>query len=1143
MQTREIFDARGLALESLYGCIALEPVTTSNGKLIASSVEGANETLTRYIWPRLEQGTAPIDMIFVDEGAYSLSRRRAWYPDYKSKKEQDKEDEVIQQQKEGLFAILRKIYLALGCTIVKTAYTEADDTIAYLAKGLQGKKLIWTVDNDLLQLSNKDTLVFVKRQYKSDYKGLSLKDYNFVALYKSICGDTSDGYTGVRGFGEKSFNTLLQSYNWDGLQELETIVSTGNFDRLREVIDQTGDKLLQKLYEQRNEWTVAYKLASLHPEWCETCYSDKVIRPQWSKRVPTLERLREALVPVGLGHWLDRLQPFVVKRWLMDAPALGKTSRPALNKMLNESRLIAFDYESYDSLKNAAYNEAKHGDYVDVLNQKLTGCSFAFGNNLQYCFYMPVKHRDTANCKVEDIKNIFNTTTNDKLVAHNAMFEMTLSKLNFEYDFPHLYDTYVMSNYVDENTQHGLKFLSKHWLNYDQITYSSVVKSGDMRDISGEEVLIYGCDDSIVTAHLAVLFRIIMECEGTWDFYEQNDIYFEKAMLDGFIKGVPIDFDKLNHLHQEDLQEYSRLEILLRNTLAEHCSTINLKGFEQLWHEVRVYDEAMLKEKGLVEEEVTKRLAEKKAKVLAACRYVPISAPEISTTRKDISLIAKALNLPALRSIKPNWINTYCTGITEQAAAGTPITAEQEKFVALLYDAVHDSDTATHLLSWMQRFVASHTELWEGDQLSVRSPKQMAELLYGKMALPILTRNFSSDCTPTKRDLFELEGAPSTSEGAIRTQMTRLKPADWQFVVLDCILKMRAINTRCSMYYIPYPLWKSPIDGRIHPQIKNYGTVTGRPSGSSPNILQVSKLKDEGKLRSVYLPQSKDECIISIDFNQQELAVLAGESGDENLISCYTGPASQRKDVHTITGHKIFKARNPSNADVSYETFARAAKDSSNELNNLPDAMQRPYDIRKLYAKRVNFLASYGGAANGLAAKLIVPTDVAEDFLDSFFAAYPKVKEYQERTARQALMRGFVSTCYGTRRHLLQAHDKNKGIAKGALRQAGNMPIQGGCANVLKIVLREYVTKNIAERTGATLIAPIYDELVLSCPKKTAYSLITELSNIMELTLPRIGITLETSVSIGNTWGEQTEIGRHPTEDQVNKVILQQKAA
>ncbi len=1149
MQTkgRVILDLRGLLLHSYYAGTPLDWVLDEKGDKRPKAEHGIDQFIRLYLQPILDH-TAPINVIAVMEGQAGNSRRRSWYEGYKSKKKQDEDSTIVQQELEKLYNYARKLLLALGCMIVKTAYAEADDTIAYLVKRLKGGKIIHTVDNDLLQLvvpGSNSVAVIVKGKFADSYKGMSLNQYNPVRVYKSICGDSSDGYIGVRGVGEKAWEALVSAYGLDGVMELDEIVRTDNFSKLEEVIRDTGDKTLQKLYEQRNEWTVAYKLASLHPEWCEAVYGDKIIYPKWEKRVPTMERLRDALEPLGLVYWIEQFRKYMVQTWLMDSQRHARTNKAHIVKTMRDSQFVAFDYESYDSLKHPGYQEAKRsGGYVDVLSQKITGCSFAFGDNMQFCFYLPIKHRDTYNCTQDDLKDFFSSLDGQDLVAHNAMFEMTLSKTNMDVEFPHLYDTYVMANYVDENQRHGLKLLSKQRLNFNQASYSDVVPQGkDMRDVSGEEVLQYGCDDSIVTAHLAVLFKTIMECEQTWDFYEQNEIYFEKGMLDGFIKGIPMNYDRLSELQAEDQKLYDETDAEMRALLEKHCAEINTDGHTALWAEIEPYERKILEEKEKSTDEIESVLREKKKELWEACRYRPIRPPVMEAKRSDVQFVARSLSLPGIRSVKPEWIQTYYNGIQDQIASGATATEQQLQFLAALHTAVTDSneDSVAALEGWMNAYVRDDKTLWSGDLLSARSPKQMAELFYGKMGLPVIVRNTSMKGKKTKRELFELEGAPSSNENAIRTWLTELPKSDWRYRVLECVLTLRAVNTRFSLYYRPYPLWASPVDGRMHPQIKNFGTVTGRPSGTCPNILQVSKTKDEGHTRGVFLPQSADrpdaepEIIVSVDFAQQELVILAGESDDVNLRACYTGPLETRKDVHTATSTTIYNIRNKDKPSVNYQGFIELLK--SGEGDDAADLTKRPSVIRKVYGKRTNFLATYGGGPSGLARKLIVPKETAEQFLEAFFTAYPKVREYQERCAKQALRHGFVTTCFGTRRHLYQVHDKNKAVAKSAERQAGNYPIQGGAANVLKIVMREYVKRGVALRTGATLYAPIYDELVLSCPVSKVRELIQELSDIMEMELPGLNISLETSVSIGNTWGAQIELGRRPSDDDLYRTL------
>lgn len=1143
-RTRVLLDLRGLLLHSFYSGTPTDTVIDEKGDRRPSAIHGIDQFIRLYL-NTIFTNFAPVDVIAVWEGAYSNQRRRSWYDKYKSKPSQDADSDIMKLEIEKLFTQARKLLLALGCLMVKTAYCEADDTIGYLCQRLRGGKMVYTVDNDLLQLADHDVRFLVKGNLVNEYKKMPLLPHNPVRMYKAICGDSTDGYVGVRGLGEAKWIELVEKYGYDGIAELEQIVKHDEWSRLEAFANEYQDKILQKLYEARVEFATAYKLASIHPEWCEMNYGDKVIRPQWEKRVPTLERLRDALEPLGLTFWIESFRKFVVQKWLLDAPRYSKTNIKELLSAMRASRFIAHDHESYDALKHEPYGRAKKsGKYIDVLNQVITGTSFAFGNNLQYCFYMPVKHRDTYNCSRDQLKDLVGGLDEMPLIAHNASFELTVWKQNLGVEFPCMYDTYIMGNYVDENGRHDLKLSSKKDLNYDQIKYRDVVPDGkDMRDVSGSEVIDYGCDDSIVTAHLAILYIAIMECEQTWEFYEANEIYFETALLDSFIKGIPLDYEKLAELRNEDEALYAKTDDTLRGLLVEHCSNNNEDGFRTLWSEIEIFERKKLEKKERAPSEIAEILEGKAADLYRNCKFVALAPPKVEAKRGYIGDVARRLNLPAIRSLKEDWIVRYCDGIHQQIEAGADATNTQKEFLTYLRAAVEDGSEQSigTFEAWLTAYVAQDKALWSGDQLNARSPKQMAELFYGKMGLPVLVRNVSLKGKQTQRDVFELEGAPSTNENALRTWMVHLPKEDWRYQVIDCALTMRAINTRISLYYDPYPLWQSPIDGRMHPQIKNCGTITKRPSGSSPNVFQVSKTKDEGHVRGVYQSQSWDkeeaepELVCSIDFEQQELVFLAGESGDENLRACYTGPRETRRDVHTSTAATIYNLRNPEKPAVDYAGFKYLYDNKLGEDD--PDLTKRPQSVRKVYAKRTNFLASYGGGPLGLARKLIVPKEVATQFLDGFFAAYPAVKTFQEDCSAFARSHGYVTTCFGTRRHLNQVLDKNKGIAASAERQSGNFKMQGGAADVLKIVLREYVKQEIAKRFRCTLYAPIYDELVLSIPVSQIHACMEALANIMEMELPGLDISLSTSVSIGKNWGEQIELGNRPTQEAINDAV------
>lgn len=1152
---RVLLDLRGLVLHAYYAGKSIDTVPDGEGKRVTSAAGAVEKFISMYLNPLLLQHQ-PINIIGVLEGAFANTRRRKLYPEYKKRDEQDAANPVVVEQKKLAFEAVQKLLLGIGAILVKTPYCEADDTIAYLCQRMLGPKLIYTVDNDLLALHCADNIFLVSGEIKTEYKGIDLEGGappSLVTLYKSIVGDSSDGYVGVKGFGEKSWPKLIETYGIEGLMELEACVRTANYQPILDSLSESPDPLLQKLYDQREQWRLCYYLAMLHPEWCEESFADKLVRPQWAKRVPTADRVLKVLQPLGLESHMPFFKKFCILSWLIDQPKWEQTKKDQLYAAMNASMVNAMDWESFDNLKHQPYQEAKKGGYVDVLSQRLTGGSFCFGPNLQYCFYVSVRHRDTKNCSPDVLKEILVNTRKTQKVAHNAKFEMTVAKTNFDFEFddnllPH--DTGILASYVDENGDQGLKQLSKSWLNYEQTNYSDVVpEKGDMRDVSGTEVLQYGCDDSIVCAHMWVLWRTIMEVEQTWRFYEANEPFFDQALLEPFLKGIPIDYARLAELEREDDELFDKTDAELRALLVEHCSSFNKEGFDIIWPEIEQYKRVEMQSKGKSDEDIALKIEELRERTQEACQYVPFGPPKVALTKQAVSDAARSVGLPAIRSLKPVKITDYTFAIHEQMRTmqedddEAAFTEEQGVFLTLLEQAAPQLELASKhpqaidqpefvdakvLKQYIEGIFALDKNLWVGDELNIGSSLQMAHMFYGKMGLPIKIRNFSKDDTDL-RSQFDLEGAPSTNEIAIRTWMVELDKEDWRYKVLDKVLTIRAIRTRRQLYYKPYPLWKSPIDGKIHPGIRNCGTITRRPSGSSPNVFQVSKVKDEGRMRGTFLPQGPDELVVSIDFVQQELVILAALSKDPALLACYVG--NNKRDVHTTTAAAIINMTGEAGRKVTYDEVAKALKDENDPLHKLA------VKTRKKYAKTTNFLVVYGGSAAGLSRKIIVPHDLGEAFINAFYESYPLVLKFQEKTIAYAKRHGFVVGPFGTRKHCDGINDKNKAVASAWERQAINFPIQGGAAEILKVVMREIVLQKIAKRFGATIYAPVYDEIVASVPIKHVYDYLEAMANIMEIEIPGTSVRLATSVSIGRNWGEQDELGERPSRETVEEAI------
>lgn len=1127
---RHILDLRGLVMHAYFSGAPEDTVVNKEGKQVPTAAHAIKRFIEIYLRKILEK-VAPINIIGVMEGGNN--RRRAIFPEYKNKPSQSDGDPIMAEQIDAALTAAQKLLLGLGAMLVKTPTCEADDTIAWLCKGLQGDKHVYTVDQDLLQLYEyPGVTVQVKHEISKYFKGMDFGDADnpapiqMIRLYKSIVGDPSDNYAGVAGMGEAAWLRLVDTYGYDGMLQIGQCVDRMRYEDIESSLEAQPDRQLQKLLTNKDQWRQSYVLAGLHPEWCESSWQDKIVRPQWGKRVPTVERLTAVLEPLGLEPMVAEFKFLCVQKWGVDKKRWNQGNSLRMMQHLQLSPMVAFDYESYDTLKHAPYRVARPG-FVDVLNQEIVSCSFGFGSNMQFAAYFSFNHRDTANLDLSVMKFLLEQLKDQTLIAQNAPFEMTLTKNNLGITMGQVLDTRVMSSYVNENFPDGLKDLSQRYLNYQQTRYDEVVpKDGDMRDISMLEGLDYGCDDSICTAHLYVLFKAIMECEGTWAFYEENEPAFDRVMMKSFIAGIPIDYAKLSELQHEDevLRESTQLE--MRTLLKEHCSSINEAGFDTLWPEIREYERGLfkLKHPEASDEDFLEHVRPRKLELYDKCAFVELGPPDHVN---NASMIAKLIGLPTLRGKSKAWVEKYCQGIRDQALQnGVALTDEQAVFLeAFEIGAGRDYD------DMCKRVVSENKSVWVGDELNIDSPKQMAELFYGKMGLPILIRNIDKT-GEGKRTLWELEQAPSTAVVAIETWLAEINDEDdWRFKVLKHILTLRGISTRFKLYYKTYPLLQSPTTGNLHPSIKNCGTVTRRPSGSAPNILQITK-KDQGKLRSIILPMADDgktgpQCVVSIDFVQQELMILAAESNDAKLRSCYQG--ANRMDVHSLTGTSLYNEimRRAGKPPVTYAQF-----------NALVEAKEKDaWKIRKKIAKETNFLMAYRGSAAGLARKAIVPKAMAEAFYDGFYNTYPGVGPYQEQVIRQAKKTGFITTCFGNRKHCDGLFDRNKRIASSWERQVVNMPIQGGAADVLKTVMRQTEKSGLLEQTGATIYAPVYDELVASVPIVNVFEYCDRMATIMELELPGRNLRLETSVSIGKNWGAQVEVGTRPTKQTIQEAL------
>lgn len=1184
-----IFDARAV----MHHCFNMgkdpERIIGEDGELYNTAEFAFRNFLTRYMDAALEI-VSPTNLLIAMDGG--IEYRRSLHPDYKKKREIAKgtTDPVKVEQSAKFYNAMQGFWAAIGCTVGRVKGVEADDLIAYWCDNLPGKKMVYTTDGDLVALSSEDVIVQLKLEaFMGDmfkFSGGPAEGVppNKLTLCKSLLGDTSDQYGGIKGFGPKKWTELVEAFGYDGMDEIENCIKTRDFSALHEALECCPDNQpLKIIINDLDNWALQYELAKLQPKLCTGTKDKKLVTIDWFRRIPDVKRLTKVLTGMNALEKIGAYEELCVQVWLLDSENIEDGDIDEALAAFAKSPCVGFDYETQDAHYETLNKAAAKGNYVDIMTSQIAGASFCFGENNQYCFYIPVNHKDSNNLSKTVIQDLLDDMPHEhtKFVVHNNAFEGAVTKLqlNTVLDYP-VYDTAIMSSYVDENESSGLKSLSKENFNYTQETYAEVV--GDrlgMFECTADEVVSYGCDDSIVTAHLYSFFKLRMMLEGTWDFYEENEPYVQNPLTDAFINGTNMDWDRLAEIYERDKKIIIEKTAFVRRQLEENCAERNeagalgyiaadgqnthvlarrkaTKAFGKL---VEKGDQVAADEEKWVEDRVISDMNKFREKARAGSQYIPyketVVMPKFIPTVKNFNVVVEAIGITTpIESVAKSRISGWAAEVNaydfdDIDAEPVVLTAQQKEFIELLMGALpelkaREGEEYEKLSEFCGQFMGEGTITSTGTELNMGSASQMQLVMYAMMGLP--TRLRSKVTFGSGRQKYNLEGSPGTDGLAVDTALANDVPkTDWRYETLLAIKECKESMTRCSMYHTKYPLWKHPDDGRMHPQIRNCGTVTRRPSGTSPNILAVSKHQIDADMRGVYLahsekfepckniwvPYEEPRVIVAPDFSQQELRILASECGDETMMSAYIG--DDRKDIHSLTGSGI--------AGMPYADYEAIIEDKTHPLYA---EMQM---IRKRPAKQTNFLIAYLGTAFTLAQRLIIPQPEAEVFMDRTFALYPGIKPWQEAMGDYGRKHGYTVTAYGNRRHLSsRIFSTDNSVRRRMERQAANAVIQGTAADILKIVLAQVDKTKLMEQTKSILLAPIYDEVASTVPVSKAITYTNRLIDIMELTPPGHAIPMEADVSIGPDWQRLDEIGVRPSDDAImascEKAIKHQEA-
>ncbi len=356
-----------------------------------------------------------------------------------------------------------------------------------------------------------------------------------------------------------------------------------------------------------------------------------------------------------------------------------------------------------------------------------------------------------------------------------------------------------------------------------------------------------------------------------------------------------------------------------------------------------------------------------------------------------------------------------------------------------------------------------------GVEFNINSPRQLGEVLFEKLALPSLKRTGKTRAVSTAVEVLE--------ELAATHDLPRL------------VLDWRGLQKLKGTYIDALPQLVSPDTGRVHTSFNQAVAATGRLSSSDPNLQNIPIRSDLGReIRRAFVAEP-GYVLISADYSQIELRVLAHLSGDETLIAAF----QRGDDIHDQTALKVFGA----------------------------DSGLHPHELRRR-AKIVNYALLYGKTAFTLAKDIGVTQQAAQAFIDAYFAGFPRVRAFIDQTLEQARATGVVKTMFGRRRLVPEIVSRNGQVRSAAERMTVNMPIQGTAADILKLAMIALDDELARRNAGlpapvARMILTVHDELVLEAREEASEAIAALVRETMS-GAARLAVPLDVDVGIGKNW-------------------------
>ena len=545
----------------------------------------------------------------------------------------------------------------------------------------------------------------------------------------------------------------------------------------------------------------------------------------------------------------------------------------------------------------------------------------------------------------------------------------------------------------------------------------------------GEAFYVPFPEDQVACQAQADLFKAIFARESTIKIAQ--NIKYDMSVLRNYgieIKGATYD-TMLAHYLIEPEKRHGMDALALAYLSYEPMSIENLigkKGAKQ--GNMREVELNLIKEYAAEDADITLQLK-------------PFLDKQLTTNPKAVQLLHE-VEMPLARVLS----TIECEGVN----LDVPFLQEMSKTLEADSKAVQEKIFAT-----------------AGQEFNIASPKQLGEILFEKLKLD--------------------PKAKKTKTGQYMTGEEVLSKLEAEHEIASLILDFRELQKLKSTYVDALPALISPKTGRIHTSFMQAVTATGRLSSKDPNLQNIPIRTVRGReIRKAFIPRDENHLILSADYSQIELRIMAAFSKDESMLDAFNNGL----DVHKATAAKVFHV----------------------PLEEVTSDMRRK-------AKTVNFGIIYGVSAFGLAAQLAISRTEAKEIIDQYFVEFPKVKTFMDQSITDARENGYVETVLGRRRYLrdiLSANMNERGFAE---RNAINAPIQGSAADMIKVAMIQIQNFLERENLKSKMILTVHDELVFDAHKDEVDYLKVQINKIMCEAMD-LGVAMETGIGVGENWLE-----------------------